>query len=84
MLYCTSTHCRAHKLCTTYKADTGKDSTVFTDHHTNMRKVSKGSYCPFFGRKPAPDNLSAIHSPNTFRTANSGAFVIPRGNHERI
>jgi hypothetical protein len=78
-LHCTSTHCRIHKLCSTYKANDGGDQTIFTDHQPNMKKVSKGTVCVFFGSKPVPDDLSSIHSPNTFRTVGGGEFIIPRG-----
>jgi hypothetical protein len=79
-LYCTSEHCRIHKLCDRFKSNDGKDNTVFTDHHVNMTKQSKGCFCPFFGLKKGylTQDLNKVHSPNTFETITNN-FVIPRG-----
>lgn len=83
-LHCTSEHCRLHKLCATYKADDGKDATVFTDHQKNLTRsaICMGIVCHFFSKKPGyhaqtAEQLNAIHSPNTFRTVGN-QFVIPR------
>lgn len=78
-LHCTSQACRINKLCSTYKANDGKDQTVFTDHHKNLTRspTGKGIVCHFFGKKTEARDFNTIHSPNTFRTVGN-EFVIPR------
>jgi hypothetical protein len=75
-LKCSSTHCRVHKLCSTYRLPVS-DKTVVTDHQTRLSRVGGKIVCHFFGRKVEDRDLSAIRSPNTFTTVGN-EFVIPR------